>query len=226
MIKVTLITGLLFLLFSSCDLKQHSVEKEKVISTLAKTTDTVLEADLKRATSFYNNFIIKNNQLVGQVKIDSLNHQYDSLQIRLWIIGGLYPSRQLYIIKTSNSIWTGLYYEMEPDSNYITGRGSNEFLKGPAPYEITKTKKIKPKCGWTKFVDSLISLNILTLPDMEEIPEMKPTGTDAGNGIIEISSKSNFRFYGYFDAIQLADKFWQADKMAKIESLFFKELQR
>jgi hypothetical protein len=115
---------------------------------------------------------------------------------------------------------------MEAEYKYATGDSSLDYLHGPMPMEIKKMKKITPNSGWAKFVDSLMALSIMTLPDMYEIPGMKIPWTDAQGVMVQVSTKDHFRFYHYTEPFHFAPKFWQADKMARIQSLFYAEFLR
>jgi hypothetical protein len=223
MTKQTLIITTLLFLFYSCDTKQNTKQQENKNILTNNTTDSIPESDLRRAQKFYDHILIKNSKQAKQINLNSINYHFDSLQIRLWNIAGLFPNNELYLITKTNSIWSGTYYDLQADKNYITGSGSGELLKGPLPLEIHKSKSIKPKLGWAKFIDSLISLNIMTLPDMSEVPNMKVEWTHSSNIIIEVSTKDNYRFYRYSSPNQFAARFWQARKVLGIESLFYTE---
>lgn len=226
MTKKFLISIFIFSILYSCDTKQNSAKPESKPDSSDKSIGATTANDLTRASNFYQHIYIKNKTLTRQVKIDSLNYHFDSLQIRLWNTGGLFQNHQLYLITNKNSIWSGTYFNLQPDTNYINGQGSNEFLKGPMPLEIKRMKSVKPKLGWAKFVDSLLSLNIMTLPDTDEVPKMKVTWTDASSTIIEVSTHNKYRFYSYYSPEQFVDSFWQAQKVVSIQSLFYTELLR
>lgn len=224
--KVNSFIFFLFLFASSCDTNQSVDKKQNSPLPIFKSSDTIIETDLSRATEYYKSFYISRNWPIGQEKIDSLVSSFDSLQIRLWELGGLYPSSKLYIITKKNSKWSGFCYQMEAENKYATGDSSVKYLKGPMQLEVKNAKRIFPKSGWVKFVDSLLNLNIMTLPDMAEIEGMKIPWTDANGTIVEVATNENFRFYSYSEPLHFADSFWQARKMAKIQSLFFTEFQK
>lgn len=224
--KRILIPILLFLSLLSCNSKQKSGNEQRKAEQVNQQIDTSISKDFVRAINFYKSISNNANGWAKEVKFNPVATHFDSLQICLWNIGGLYPSHDLYTITKVNSIWKGTHYHMEPDSNYISGRGSNEFLKGPLPLKILHAKSITPKLGWTKFIDSLIYLNILTLPDMNDLPQMKIQGTDSPSIIIEVSRGHTYRFYRYFGSGLLADSFWQARKAASIQSLFYTEFMK
>jgi hypothetical protein len=224
--KVTSFILFPFLFASSCNTNQSVDKKQNSLLPITKPSDTIIETDLSRATEYYKSFYISKNWPMGQEKIDSLVSSYDSLQIRLWELGGLYPNSKLYIITKKNSIWNGFYYEMEAENKYATGDSSVKYLKGPIPLEVKNVKRIFPKSGWVKFIDSLLTLNIITLPDMDEIAGMKIPWTDANGTIVEVATKDNFRFYSYSEPLHFADSFWQARKMANIQSLFYTAFQK
>jgi hypothetical protein len=159
------------------------------------------------------------NTVAGMVPIDSIEHGYDSIQIRVWQVEGLFSHRQLYVFKNDGKRWKGYFYELTLDSDYGSGVGTREFLHGPQPFELTKFKKLNPKMGWQKFIDSLIALRILDLPDFSEVAGMRPKTLHPSSIIVEIAKADTYRHYTYLNVESFTDKFWQAENMSKIMML-------
>lgn len=221
MTKQIIFLPILLLVLYSCDPKKGDVQQENKTDSVNNRMDMVEETDLSRAKNFYNHIFIRNIKGTKLEFIDSLHDHFDSLQIRLWNIGGLSPGHELYLVTKIKSKWTGTYFDLQPDTNYISGKGTREFLTGPIPLDIQQSKAIQPKIGWIKFIDSLITLQVMTLPDMEEVPGMKVKWTDSPYMIIEFSTKDKYRFYEYSSPDLYMDSFWQAGKAVKIQSLFY-----
>lgn len=217
--KIVIPGFLILILLISCDRR-----KAKTIPEVQIKPQKIVESDSIRAANFYERFNIQNESKNSQIFIDSLLFSFDSLQIRYWNIESLYRGRQLFIISNCNAVWTGFYYELQAEEKYISGEGTKEYLQGPEPQIIKLKKGVKPKCGWTKFVDSLIAFNIKGLPDMSEIPDMKVTWTDGGSNVIEVRSKEKFRFYKYYRPQRFVEKFEEARNLESIKSLFYRQL--
>lgn len=220
-LKATIFFFIILPILTSC-----AGKKEKNIPTVAITKKEPLESDTTRAVNFYDFFYVKNEPKDSPAKIDSLFYSFDSLQIRYWITGGLYRTRQLVIISNTHPGWTGTYYQLQAEKKYISGMGSNEYLHGPEPQLILQNRKVSPKCGWKLFIDSLVSLNIKGLPDRSQIPEMKVSWTDGYENVVEVRSKDLFRFYSYPEPHQFVKKFEQARKMDSIGNLIYRQLIR
>ncbi len=77
--------------------------------------------------------------------------------------------------------------------------------------------------GWEKFVDSLIELEVLHLPDQESIPNLS-IYYNRSTVNVEIATKTIYRIYSYSAPVRLAQDFEQAKKMVKIMKLIKTEL--
>ncbi|MCO4294069.1 hypothetical protein NF867_14475 [Solitalea sp. MAHUQ-68] len=154
-------------------------------------------------------------QKVKQLKIDSLQSGYDSLQIRIWYDYSLMTLRKLLVIKRTNNTWTATSYTMTVDWN------ASDLT------EIVKAKKIEilnPKNGWSSFLNKLFFLQITTLPNMDNIPGLQDGWTDGISYNVEVATKKQYRFYGYHLPDKFQDKYWQAKNMVKILKLVEIEL--
>jgi hypothetical protein len=210
-------------MLSSCSSDQNDKMK-KGKSGIPKIVESKIDNDSSRAQVFYSRFYIQNKNINVRQKIDSIVYSFDSIQIKFWYLQGLHPSRNLFIVQNKNSKWAGFYYELEPEYKYVNGDSTREYLLGPMPMNVRKIKRVMPKNGWKKFIDSLFKLNIMTLPDMSQIPKMEITWTDSQSLIVEICTKDHFRFFHYAEPHRFEEKFWQADNMSRIQNLFYSEL--
>jgi hypothetical protein len=84
-------------------------------------------------------------------------------------------------------------------------------------------KQVTPKSGWAAFSRQLLNLKVLTLPNQFDIPNYGG-GNDGRTYNVEVATKNQYRFYGYWEPQEYRDKFWQAKNMADILSLFEQEL--
>lgn len=190
------------------------------LTPLAKKPDSVVEP------LFRGGYYIRTRKGNDRLTFDSISTGYDSLQIRLWIVQGLFGHRQLYIIKNYKGKWQANYYELTLDSNYASGNGSREFLHGPEPFDITISKAVSPKMAWEKFIDSLERLKVFKMPDMSEIKGMEVNWTHPTGYFFEIARRNNYRYYKYYDPHRFAHKFWQAANVGKTEIFLNEQLVR
>jgi hypothetical protein len=64
---------------------------------------------------------------------------------------------------------------------------------------------------------------VLSLPNQDDIPNYG-NGTDGRTYNVEVATKNQYRFYGYWEPQEYQNKFWQAKNMADILKLFETEL--
>ena len=146
-------------------------------------------------------------QKVKQLKIDTLQNGFDSLQIRIWHDYSLWKLRKLLVITRANHTWTATAYTMTVDWN------DRELT------EIVNTKKIEilnPKNGWNDFLNKLFTLKITELPNMHDIPGLEDGWMDGITYNVEVATKKHYRFYGYHLPDKFQDDYWQAKNMVDI----------
>ena len=166
-------------------------------------------------------FIKFKQQKIG---LDSIQGGYDSLQFRIWDLQGLFGHMEVYVIKNNQYKWTAEYYSIHGDSNFNDGLILDEFEWGDEPFNIVKQKQLMPRIPWKKFVDSLISFDIMILPDMESVKGMEVTWTDGSWIVIEVANKNGYRVYHY-NSPHRFEKFEEANKIEGILSLISNELE-
>jgi hypothetical protein len=66
-------------------------------------------------------------------------------------------------------------------------------------------------------------LDIVTLPDQDDIKEYYG-GKDGRTYNVEVATKNQYRFYGYWEPQEYRDRFWQARKMIDFLKLIEMEL--
>ena len=207
-----------FVLFFSVSCQDPGSSKE-ISKAVSKD---ILDSSLNRNDSSERYAFIKfKQQIIG---LDSIQSGYDTLQIRVWDIQGLFGHMQLYVIKNNGKKWTADYYSLELDSNYVNGNSSIKYEQGNEPFSIIEQKRIKPTMPWNRFIDSLVSFEIMTLPDMDSIKGMQVEWTDAGSIIIEVALRNCYRVYHYSDPWRF-EEFKEAQNMMGILSLISTELK-
>lgn len=147
-----------------------------------------------------------------QLGLDSLENGFDNLQIRVWYDFALVRERKLIVITNKDTSWTAAVYDLQVDWD---GRTETILSK--------KVKRVTPKSGWAAFSKKLLDLQVLTLPDQDDVKGYG-SGLDGRTYNVEVATKKQYRFYGYWEPEEYQDKFWQAKNMADILGLFQQEL--
>ena len=147
-----------------------------------------------------------------QLGLDSIENGFDNLQIRVWYDFDLVKKRKLVVITNKNGNWTATVYDLQVDWD-----GHTETILSK------KLKQVTPKSGWADFSKQLMNLQILTLPDQDDIPNYAE-GMDGRTYNVEVATKTQYRFYGYWEPREHQNKFWQAKNMSDILKLFRTEL--
>jgi hypothetical protein len=212
-----------FLFTFSCT--ENRNERKKV-SGNADVNNIASEDSANAIPLFQRGYFIKPDKTNKAVALDNISKGYDSLQLRLWIVNGLFSHRRLYVIKNSSGKWESHYYELSLDSNYANGNGTKEFLAGPEPFDLKVSKTVIPKLGWSRFIDSIRSLKIFELNDMSELKDAEVKWTHPTAYIIEIASKKYYRNYTLYDPHRFIDKLWQADNMQRFEYLLYEQFMK
>ena len=123
-----------------------------------------------------------------QLKLDSLESGFDSLQIRIWYHDALLINRELIVIKRTNQKWTADHYEMIVEW---------DVYKNTETITTNKVTSLIPKSGWYNFITKLLDLKIMTLPNMNDIPGLADNWHNGITYNIEVATKKQYRFYGY-----------------------------
>lgn len=147
-------------------------------------------------------------QKARQLGIDTLQNGYDSLQIRVWYDPALRTARRLLVLKRTDAVWSATLYTMTVDWD-----GVAETVK------TTTVKTLDPKQGWESFLGQLFALQILTLPNMRDIPGLQDGFTDGVNYNVEVATKDHYRFYGYHLPEYFQDRYVPAKNMVGILKL-------
>lgn len=161
---------------------------------------------------FYN----LKKQKASQLKLDSLESGFDSLQIRISYDYSLVTKRDLVVIKMTNAKWEGKLYEMTVDWDAFTL--TEKVIS-------KKVKSIAPRSGWNSFVQKVLDLEVMSLPNMDDIPGLEDGWNDGVTYNVEVATQRQYRYYSYHLPKEFQDKFWQAKNMIKILELIKNELR-
>lgn len=133
---------------------------------------------------FYN--VIRD--LSKTLKLNSIEHGIDSLEIRIW-----FPEMStstVVIISKLPGGWVASLCRFTYEYDILK---SIDTIIG-----ITKTI-LKPKSGWQKLSTDLLSLGITSLPNCESIPGYSGVGADGEGYIVEVATVDKYRMYSYYD---------------------------
>jgi len=147
-----------------------------------------------------------------QLGLDSIENGFENLQIRVWYDFSFVKKRQLVVITNTNSGWFATVYDMKVNWN-----GKTEEIISK------KVKHVTPKFGWQYFSKTLLDFKIVTLPNQDDIADYR-RGHDGSSFNIEVATKKQYRFYGYWEPVFNAREFWQAKNIVGVLQLFKDEL--
>jgi len=152
----------------------------------------------------------------NQLKLDSLEPGYDSLQIRIWYDYGLLDTQNVIVIKGGNGQWSAELLTLGFNAN------DSSYLRTPILKErITKV----PASGWPSFIKELIELNITRLPDQGKVPGYKDIlGADGVSYSVEVATKNEYRFYSYWQPDTYKKAYKEAMNMESALEFLEKEL--
>ena len=189
------------LLFGAC----KSPTPGNSTSSFKKEIPTYLDGD---ADIFYQ--LAKDRQ--KQLGLDSLEKGFHDLQIRVWYDFALVKEQKLIVITNKDTKWTAAIYDLQ-----VGGDNKTETILSK------KIRQVSPKSGWPTFSKKLLDLQIETLPNQDDV-EGYSAGSDGRTYNVEVATKNQYRFYGYWEPQEYQNKFWQAKNMTDILKLFETEL--
>jgi len=203
----------IFMALASCYGNNHPVALKELL--LIDTTPAFKREIPVNPNGSFDDYYRLKRQQEKQLSLDGLETGYDSLEIRIWFDYQLIAEKDLIIVKRFDEIWTALHYQMAVDWNSEKETDS---------VRSKSSRRVTPKCGWNEFIDKLLSLKIMTLPNMDDVKEIENSWSDGVVYYVEIATKSQYRFYVYTNPEQFEDKFWQTTNMNKIIELVRAEL--
>lgn len=202
----SLLVFLFFVLqFLNCSPKNRNSQKVRELNT----SDTFLRYIPKdiplRAIRDYER----------QLKLDSLDNGFDSVQIRVRYGAGLAGNDRMVILSNSNFEWTGTVLEIEHNYSATTG----EFVS-----LSSANKFVNPISGWENFINKLFDQNILTLPDCSALPSFNNyTFADPDAVDVQIATKNAYRYYCYLNPYNFSDEYTEAKNILFILRTIEKE---
>jgi hypothetical protein len=136
-----------------------------------------------RPRSYYRN----KGGVENKLGLNTLENGFDSLQIRIWYGYAFNDSSQLVILKKTNGSWKGDFFTLKYNLN-----NRRDSIESISKQVMSK----EPRSGWQSFINKLLALHVLTLPDYQTIPDYYQ-GADGDAVIVEIASERLYRIYSY-----------------------------
>ncbi|MDP4251942.1 MAG: hypothetical protein Q8918_17720 [Bacteroidota bacterium] len=122
------------------------------------------------------------------IRIDTLENGFDSMQIRIWFGYVRTDTIQILALKNSNHVWSSKYYEVLRHIN----RRRDSLL-----YYSFWEKALPERLDLGAIVDSLVKMNILTLPDCRKVPNYDFPFDGGSSVVFEIATPNIYRLYYY-----------------------------
>lgn len=158
-------------------------------------------------------FVKHKQEVESKLGLSSIEDGFDGLQIRIWKGFANPDSLKLIIFSKSDDGWSARFYTLVLHYN-----NSFDSIK-----DVTRNIKIKePRSGWNIFIDSLLKLKILELPDYSEVPSYT-LSMDSEAIRVEVAADKKYRFYSYLDIESQNEVISEATNMRKILELIEEE---
>jgi hypothetical protein len=155
------------------------------------------------------------DELEFRMGLTPLEKGFNGLQLRLHKTHDVGTNEQFVVITDSNSHRSAKVVEFH--QIYSMGGDSVGLV-------ITKLTNKAPHSSWKKLIDSLISLNILALPDFESIPNYQ-IPSDGGQINIEWAKGDKYGRYSYYSPDVNASNIAEARKIVGIANLIEDEFE-
>lgn len=140
-------------------------------------------------------------QKAAQLRLESIESGFDSLEIRIWLDYSLAWNKPLIILTRKNGKWNGRFITMRIEWSV---RQDSELVVHP------NSRAVVPTMGWDKFTRELFNLGITTLPNGPD------GGMDGADYNIEVATIDHYRYYGYWSPETTEAKFRGSKKMVQI----------
>jgi hypothetical protein len=186
------------------------------------TSDT-FRFEFPKRNGAIDSFLIKSNFFYEKhLKLISLKKGFDSIQIRIWY-GGALAGQRMISLTNKNGEWVAEISTLNSYDNPDYKRGVSSYDEMYLPSRTIEYKT--PKSGWKKFVNELFKLNILTLPNEEDIEGLKRTAdyADGCGAFFEIATKNVYRVFTYGEMDPDLEKYEQLQNVSQILNIVDEE---
>lgn len=204
----TLLYILITISFISCD-----ANKPKVSNLNHTLQDTVIKDLPKGINGKIDEAYYLKDAEERKAGFENLEAGFDSVYIRIWC-GCPFDKSQVIELKCQNEKWTAEKFNLTD----IYNENSDSIITVKK-----ESQKGTPKSGWDSFIKELYSLDILTLPTYQSIPNYN-LPTDSYSINVQVATKTKYRMYIYPAASYNKENITEAKKMSQIMDLIESEL--
>jgi hypothetical protein len=200
---LTILSSLPVLILSCNDLAMERIESPLQVKDKSRVERHI-------PARFETNYMVKKlmEARVRTSGLPLLENGATTFQIRIWQDFQDLTGRS-FILRSVNDRWEAELYKYQ----YRSTDGSL-----PDSVSGQKLSLPEPRSGWDKYLDKLLDLGVLTLPDYGTIPGYN-VHSDEAFITIEVANRNYYRIYEYPDPYYRKDKFPQANAVVDVLKL-------
>ncbi|HRH51369.1 MAG TPA: hypothetical protein PLP23_21630 [Panacibacter sp.] len=208
------IFSLAFLFFASCNGQDNNVDAQITGKSKAFKKEIPIYKDGRsKGDTEYLFKAVRQEAL--ELGLDFIENGFDSLQVRIWLGHSMAVKRNVVVLKQVNGQWFGQIITYSYEHNNKDGK---QFISDK------EIKEVSPKSGWTNFIKALMDLQMLTLPNGQNINGYNSCGGEDGiDYFFETASPEQYRFYYYCNPNENVNQFWQVKNVVEFSNLLEKE---
>jgi hypothetical protein len=191
-----------------------SCNSQKNNSKIGNPPKRKIETKDNSLKEYRESFIkIIRTELQTQLSVAPIENGFMGLQIRIYKFSPSGNNQQMIVLQDSNSHWSAKLVDF---SIHLSE------MHDSVGVAIEKVTKREPHSSWQKLMDSLIGLDIFTLPDSDSLQNYSVPAD--GEGIeIEYARGNDYRSYSYSSPDLYYDSIPEAKKMVQITNLIESE---
>ena len=192
--------GILILLLTCCANQNNGSDTNKKVKSdsFVREVPKAFLAPLKKK---------QHSEINNKLGLGSLENGFKELQIRIWRTDTHYDTTRLLILTNNGINWTGCII------NFKLNLSENL----DSVLSVSREDVIKaPKTGWNYFIDSVLVLGLLDLPDYVKLLPEYEVLSDGDGVTVEYANTEKYRIYGLPDPQSNEGKFVEARKMLLI----------
>lgn len=200
------------LIFISC----KGNEKRETFKRIVVDSSTTFIKDIPPSYTQVRNkkyktlYLLLIGEDVKQLNLVNLENGFDSLCLRIWLGHSMSSKQHVVSVQGKAGKWTGQLITI-----LRTHYGEND----KKPGDTKQIKDVIPKSGWEKFIKTILSYQITTLPDESNLKDYNGCGGDGLPFYFEISTKQKYRFYTYCNIEDNIGNFVEARNVDNIARL-------
>lgn len=210
------ILSVVLLFFVSCKERDNSfnIQITDTSKTFKREIPVYTEGRSKGDTDYLFKVI---KQDASALKLDFIENGFDFVQIRVWLGHSLAVKRNVVVLKQTSGKWLGQIITYSYGHDDINGK---EFISNK------EVEDVDPKSGWANFIKVLMDLQILTLPNGQDLKDYNSCGgADGIDYFFEMATPKKYRFFYYCNPDENSNQFWQVKNVVEFSNLLEKEFR-